>query len=106
MQIQSYSPQVGRSLSSRGTGFQPGRPEDLVSISGQKEEMFDGQLMGKMLGGMIGAGVGFAGGAVVGGIGGTAIGNYFGHPILGVTLGLIGCGLAGAAIGAKMGAGD
>jgi hypothetical protein len=109
MQIQSYSQPMAtpnRLLSSRDSGFQPGSPEDLVTVSGQSQEMFDAGMAGKLMGGMIYGVVGFAGGAVVGGIGGTALGNSFGHPMLGVTVGLIGCGLLGGAVGAYLGSRD
>jgi len=82
----------------------PAGSQDLVEIGQSNREMMDSNSMGKAIGGMIGVGVGLAGGLAVGGIGGSMILNSMGHPVLGVVVGMLGVGLAGAAIGGYIGA--
>lgn len=77
--------------------------DDLVTIGQNQRPMGDYDAVGKLLGGLFIGGIGLAAGLAVGGIGGSMLGAHYGHPVMGVALGMVGCGLVGGAIGASIG---
>lgn len=102
MQIQKFSPTVSaapaRSLAT-ARPVEVASEGDLAEIGNNDRHMWD---YGASIAGVIGATLGLAAGCATGAVAGSVIGAYYGHPVIGTVVGLVACGIGGAALGSHL----